>query len=163
MHLQKMREGRSFSLFPKLLRLFYVGMILDVCSKDFIPPCEGRCIIPNEVHVVEIVVPRTRVEGDEVQRVDGNVVATEMKATQLLVRHTDSHTLNSSSTPPQPLIPHTLQKTELGRVWCRHHSSSSREAEQKKWPGYRASSSSAWALRPQLEKEQQNPTGRGTC
>lgn len=102
MHLQKIHEGRSFSLFPKLLRLFYVGMILDVCSKDFIPPCEGGCIIPNEVHVVEIVVPRTRIEGDEVQRVDGNVVATERKATQLLVRHMDGHTLDSSSTPLHP-------------------------------------------------------------
>lgn len=75
MHLQKVHEGRSLSLFPKLLHLFIVGMILDVCPKDSIPPCEGRCIIPNEVHVVEIVVPRTRIEGNEVQRVDGNVIA----------------------------------------------------------------------------------------
>lgn len=75
MHLQKVREGRSFSLFPQLLHLFYVGMILDVCPKEFIPPCEGGCVIPNEIHVVEIVVPRTRIEGDEVQRVDGNVIA----------------------------------------------------------------------------------------
>lgn len=91
MHLQKMCEGRSFSLFPKLLRLFYVGMILDVCSKDFIPPCEGGCIIPNEVHVVEIVVPRTRIEGDEVERVDGNVVAAKMKATVTPETHGRPH------------------------------------------------------------------------
>lgn len=74
-----MYEGNSLSLFPKLLHLFNIGMILGVCPKDSIPPCEGGCVIPNEVHVVEIVVPRTRIKGDEVQWVDRNVITTEMK------------------------------------------------------------------------------------
>lgn len=67
-------------------------MILDVCPKDSIPPCEGGCIIPNEVHVVEIMVPRTRIEGDEVQWVDGNVIAAGMKTIQVTREtHQQSH------------------------------------------------------------------------
>lgn len=117
MHLQKVWEGRSFSLFPKLLHLFNVGMILDVCPKDFIPPCEGGCVIPNEIHVVEIVVPRTRIEGDEVQRVDGNVIATEMKTTQVTREtHRQSHARQQQhSTSSQPLIPHTVTKDRAGQ------------------------------------------------
>lgn len=58
------------------LLLFVVGMELSVRAEDPVPPGERRGVVPDEVHVVEIVVPRARVEGDEVQGVEGNIVPT---------------------------------------------------------------------------------------
>lgn len=57
-------------------------MILGICPKDPIPPREGGGVIPNEVHVVEIVVSSTRIKRDEVQGVDRNIVAAETRRIQ---------------------------------------------------------------------------------
>lgn len=49
-------------------------MILGICPKEFIPPREGGGIIPNEVHVVEIMVPSARIKRNQVQRVERNII-----------------------------------------------------------------------------------------
>lgn len=51
-------------------------MELAVRSKNPVPPRECGRVVSDEVHVVEVVMPRTRVEGDEIQRVERNVVTT---------------------------------------------------------------------------------------
>lgn len=58
-------------------------MVLGIRPKDFVPPREGGGVIPNEVHVVEIVMPRTRIKRDEVQWVERDIITTEMQRTQV--------------------------------------------------------------------------------
>ena len=73
-----------FSLSLSLLHPFHIGNKLGVCSKNSIPPCERWCVVSDEVHVVEIMVPRSGIERDEVQRVERNVITTETKITKIM-------------------------------------------------------------------------------
>lgn len=66
----------SLRLFPKLLHLFSVGMVLGIRPKDSVPPREGGGVIPDEVHVVEIMMPSTRIKRDEVQWVERDIITT---------------------------------------------------------------------------------------
>lgn len=66
MHIfQKVYMRCLFSLFLNFLHLFIVGIKLRVCSKNSVPPCKCWSIVSNEVHVVEIVMPRTSIERNE--------------------------------------------------------------------------------------------------
>lgn len=58
-------------------------MVLDIRPKDSVPPREGGGVIPNEVHVVEIVMPSPGIKRDVVQRVERDIITTEMQRTQV--------------------------------------------------------------------------------
>lgn len=73
---RKAESRCSLRLFPKLLHLFSVGMVLDIRPKDSVPPREGGGVIPNEVHVVEIVMPSTGIKRDVVQWVERDIITT---------------------------------------------------------------------------------------
>lgn len=51
-------------------------MVLGIRPKDSVPPREGGGVIPNEVHVVEIVMPSTSIKRDVVQWVERDIVTT---------------------------------------------------------------------------------------
>lgn len=79
--------------------------------------------------------------------------------------HWQSHARQQQhSTSPQPLIPHTVTKDRAGQGVVQTPQLQYLGGWAEEMAYYRVSSSSAWALRPQLEKEQQqNLTGKGTC
>lgn len=57
--------------------LLHVLVVLAVGVQQLIPPGEGGGVVPDEVHVVEVMETGASVEWDQVKRVQGNVVATE--------------------------------------------------------------------------------------
>lgn len=65
-------------LHPELLLLlfFFIGNELRVRAKDSVPPREGRCVIANKVHVMEIMETGSSVERHQMKRVQWNIVAT---------------------------------------------------------------------------------------
>lgn len=117
-------------------------MILGVCPKEFIPPREGGGVIPNEVHVVEIMVPSARIKRNQVQRVERNIITAEMKRTQVIHQtHAEQMVFLLTITClltrsillyPNHLTPHMLTK-DKNRAGCggRHSTPSFWEAEEK--------------------------------
>lgn len=72
-------ENRDLSgLLLLLVSLFlHVLAVLAVGLQQLVPPSEGGGVVPNEVHVVEVVETGAGVERDQVERVPGDVVTTE--------------------------------------------------------------------------------------
>lgn len=63
-----------------LLSLFLqVLVVLVVCVQQLVPPGEGGGVVPDEVHVVEVVETSAGVEWDQVERVERDVVSTDGK------------------------------------------------------------------------------------
>lgn len=61
-----------------LVSLFlHVLVVLVVRLQQLVPPGEGGGVVPNEVHVVEVVETGAGVERDQVERVQRDVVTTE--------------------------------------------------------------------------------------
>lgn len=52
-------------------------VVLVVGLQQLVPPGEGGGVVPDEVHVVEVVEAGAGVERDQVERVPGDVVTTE--------------------------------------------------------------------------------------
>jgi len=70
------RESVCFLLLL-LARLFHqVFVVLVVCPEQLVPPGEGGGVVAHEVHVVEVMEASAGVEGDEVERIERNVVTT---------------------------------------------------------------------------------------
>lgn len=71
-------NGGASGLLLLLLPLFLlVLVVLVVCLQQLVPPGEGGGVVPDEVHVVEVVETSASVERDQVERVQGNVIATD--------------------------------------------------------------------------------------
>lgn len=61
-----------------LISLFlHVLVVLIVRVQQLVPPGEGGGVVPNEIHVVEVVETGAGVERDQVERVHRDVVTTE--------------------------------------------------------------------------------------
>ena len=61
-----------------LISLFlHVLVVLAVRLQQLVPPGEGGGVVPNKVHVVEVMETSTGVERDEVERVQRDVVAAD--------------------------------------------------------------------------------------
>lgn len=61
-----------------LVSLFlHVLVVLAVRLQQLVPPSEGGGVVPNEVHVMEVMETGTGVERDQVERVPRDVVSTE--------------------------------------------------------------------------------------
>lgn len=70
----------SGALLLFLVSLFlHVFVVLAVSVQKLIPPGEGGCIVPNEVHVMEVMETGTSIEWDQVEWVQRDVVTTERK------------------------------------------------------------------------------------
>lgn len=62
-----------------LLLLFQcVLIVLAVCLQQLVPPGEGGGVVPDKVHVVEVVESGASVERDEMERVHWDVITTDM-------------------------------------------------------------------------------------
>lgn len=59
-----------------LLLFFLIGNELRVCTKESVPPCEGRGVVANKVHVMEIMETGPSIERHQVKRVQWDIVAT---------------------------------------------------------------------------------------
>lgn len=62
-----------------LFLLEHVLVILVVCIQQLVPPHEGGGIVPDEVHVMEVVETGTGVERDEVEGVQRDVITADRK------------------------------------------------------------------------------------
>lgn len=63
-----------------LLSLFlHVLVVLAVCLQKLVPPGEGGGVVPDEVHVVEVMETGAGVERDQVEWVQRDVVTAERK------------------------------------------------------------------------------------
>lgn len=60
-----------------LILLLHVLVVLVVCIKQLVPPGEGGGIVPDEVHVVEVVETGAGVERDQVERVQRDVITAD--------------------------------------------------------------------------------------
>lgn len=83
------RESRCVSSLLLLLavQLEQVLIILVVCLQQPVPPGECGGVVPNKVHVVEVVETGSSVEGDQVEGVQRNVITTERETgSRLLVQ-----------------------------------------------------------------------------
>lgn len=71
-----MKGGLSALLRLLICLLLHVAVVLAVCLQQFVPPSEGGGVVPDKVHVVEVVETSAGVERDQVERVQRNVVTT---------------------------------------------------------------------------------------
>lgn len=55
----------------------HVLVVLAVRLQQLVPPSEGGGVVPNKVHVMEVMETGTGVERDQVERVPRDVVSTE--------------------------------------------------------------------------------------
>lgn len=69
-----MKGGLSSLLCLLICLLLHVAVVLAVCLQQFVPPREGGGVVPDKVHVVEVVETSAGVEWDQVERVQRNVV-----------------------------------------------------------------------------------------
>lgn len=53
--------------------------VLVIGAEQFVPPGESGAVIPHEVHVVKVMEACAGVEGDHVQRVQRDIIATRQK------------------------------------------------------------------------------------
>ena len=56
-------------------------VVLVVRLQQFVPPSEGRSVVSNKVHVVEVMEAGAGIERDQVERVHGDVITTEREQT----------------------------------------------------------------------------------
>lgn len=61
----------------------HVLVVLAVRLQQLVPPSEGGGVVPNEVHVMEVMETGTGVERDQVERVPRDVVSTEREGARL--------------------------------------------------------------------------------
>lgn len=74
----KLRVWTEHGLLLLLVSLFvHVLVVLAVRLQQLVPPSEGGGVVPNEVHVMEVMETGTGVERDQVERVPRDVVSTE--------------------------------------------------------------------------------------
>lgn len=59
-----------------LLFFFLIGNELRVCTEESVPPCEGRGVVANKVHVMEIMETGPSIERHQMKRVQRNIIAT---------------------------------------------------------------------------------------
>lgn len=70
-------EIQSGLLLLLVSQFLHVLVVLVVGLQQLVPPGEGGGVVPDEVHVVEVVEAGAGVERDQVERVPGDVVTTE--------------------------------------------------------------------------------------
>lgn len=69
-------EIQSGLLLLLVSQFLHVLVVLVVGIQQLVPPGEGGGVVPDEVHVVEVVEAGAGVERDQVERVPGDVVTT---------------------------------------------------------------------------------------
>lgn len=74
-----MNKGMTTLLLFLVSLFLHVVVVLAVCLQQLVPPREGGGIVPNEVHVMEVMKTSTCVERDQVERIPRDVVTTERK------------------------------------------------------------------------------------
>lgn len=71
------KRGRIGLLLLLVFCFLHVLVVLAVCLQQLVPPSEGGGVVPNKVHVVEVMEAGAGVEWDQVERVPRDVVTTE--------------------------------------------------------------------------------------
>lgn len=62
--------------------LVHVLVVLTVGLQELVPPGEGGGIVPDEVHVVEVMETGAGIERNEMQRIPRNIITTVRKKTK---------------------------------------------------------------------------------
>lgn len=76
------KRGRIGLLLLLVFFFLRVLVVLVVCLQELVPPSEGGGVVPNKVHVVEVMEAGAGVEWDQVERVPRDVVTTEREREQ---------------------------------------------------------------------------------
>lgn len=96
----KLRVWTEHGLLLLLVSLFvHVLVVLAVRLQQLVPPSEGGGVVPNEVHVMEVMETGTGVERDQVERVPRDVVSTEREGARENLRLSAIHSKKSSFFP----------------------------------------------------------------
>lgn len=72
-----MNAGATGLLLLLVSLFLHILVVLVVCLQQLVPPGEGGGVVPDEVHVVEVVETGAGVERDQVEWIQRDVVTAE--------------------------------------------------------------------------------------